>query len=64
MPLSPALRRQRQGDLCEFQASLDYRVNSKTARATQRKLVSKKKKNPNKKKKKKKKKNPQIYAYS
>jgi hypothetical protein len=26
-PLIPALRRQRQEDLCEFQASLDYIVN-------------------------------------
>ena len=28
-------------DLCEFEASLVYRVSSKTARATQRNLVSK-----------------------
>ena len=28
--------RQRQSDLCEFKASLVYRVSSKTARATQR----------------------------
>jgi hypothetical protein len=30
----PALRRERQADLCEFQASLVYMVNSRTARAT------------------------------
>ena len=38
-PLIPALRRQR--DLCEFQASLVYRVSSRTARATQRNPVLK-----------------------
>ena len=31
-------------DLCEFQASLVYRASFRTARATQRNLVSKKKK--------------------
>ena len=30
-PLIPALRRQRQADLCEFEASLVYRVSSRTA---------------------------------
>ena len=30
-------------DLCEFEASLVYRVSSRTARATQRSPVSKKK---------------------
>jgi hypothetical protein len=30
--LIPALRRQRQMDLCEFEARLVYRVNSRTAR--------------------------------
>jgi hypothetical protein len=30
----PALRRQRQGDLCEFKANLVYRVSSRTVRAT------------------------------
>ena len=30
----PALRRQKQADLCEFEASLDYIVSSKTARPT------------------------------
>ena len=29
MPLIPALGRQRQVDLCEFEASLDYRVSSR-----------------------------------
>ena len=38
------LRRQRQEDFCEFQASLVYRVSSKMAKATQRNLVSKSKK--------------------
>jgi hypothetical protein len=32
------LGRQRQEDLCEFKASLVYRVSSRTARATQKKL--------------------------
>ena len=36
MALIPALRRQRQADLCEFEASLVYRVSSRTFRATQR----------------------------
>ena len=44
-PLMPTLRGQRQADLCEFEASLVYRVSSRTARAvTQRNLVLKKKK--------------------
>jgi hypothetical protein len=38
---SQALRRQWQVDLCESEASLDYRVSSKTARATERISVSK-----------------------
>jgi hypothetical protein len=41
MPLIQALRRQRQADLCEFKASLVYKVSSRTARVTQRKPVSK-----------------------
>ena len=37
MPLIPALRRQRQVDLCEFEASLVYEASSRTVRAvTQR----------------------------
>ena len=39
--LVPALGRQRQGDLCEFEASLVYRASSRTARATQRNPVLK-----------------------
>jgi hypothetical protein len=39
-PLIPALGRQRR--ISEFKASLVYRVSSRTARATQRNLVSKK----------------------
>jgi hypothetical protein len=39
--LIPALGWQRQADLCEFKASLVYRVSSRTARATQRNPVSK-----------------------
>jgi hypothetical protein len=39
-PLIPALGRQRQVDL-EFEASLVYRVSSRTARAIQRNPVSK-----------------------
>jgi hypothetical protein len=38
-PLIPALRRQRQADLCEFEASLVYRVSSRT---TQKNPVSNK----------------------
>jgi hypothetical protein len=44
MPLIPALRRQRQA-ISEFKASLVYRVSSRTARATQRNLVSRKQTN-------------------
>jgi hypothetical protein len=43
MPLIPALRRQRQVDLCKFEARLVYRVSSRTVRAvTQRNPVSEK----------------------
>ena len=42
---NPTLRRQRQADLCEFEASLDYGESSRTARATWRKAVSKTKTN-------------------
>jgi hypothetical protein len=44
IPLIPALRRQRQLDLYEFETSRVYRVSSRTARAIQRIPVSKKKK--------------------
>jgi hypothetical protein len=37
----PALGRQRQVDLCEFETSLVYRVSSRTYKATQRDPVSK-----------------------
>jgi hypothetical protein len=40
-PLAPALGRQRQMDLLEFEASLAYKASSRTARATQRNPVSK-----------------------
>ena len=40
MPLIPALGRQRRR-ISEFEASLVYRVSSRTARATQRNPVSK-----------------------
>ena len=39
MPFIPALRRQRQW-ISEFEASLVYRVSSRTARATRRNPVS------------------------
>jgi len=41
-PLIPALRRQRQADHCEFEASLVYRMSSRIAKATQRNPVSRK----------------------
>ena len=41
-PLIPTLERQRQADLYEFKASLVYRESSRTAKDTQRNLVSKK----------------------
>ena len=40
-PVILVLVRQRQADLSEFEASLVYRVSSRTARATQRNPVSK-----------------------
>ena len=50
----PALGRQRQVDLCELEASLVYKVSSRTARAvTQRNPVSKEKKKRKKKERKK-----------
>jgi hypothetical protein len=42
VPLIPALRKQRWVDSCEFEASLVYRVSSRTARSTQRNLVERK----------------------
>jgi hypothetical protein len=43
-PLISALGRQRQADLCEFKASLVYRVSSRTAKAIQRNPVSREEK--------------------
>ena len=45
MPLIPALREAEAGgsDFCEFEASLIYRVNSRTVRDTQRNRVLKNK---------------------
>jgi hypothetical protein len=43
-PLFLACGRQRQGDLCEFEASLVHRVSSRTARAMQRNSASRKEK--------------------
>ena len=40
--LIPALRRQRLADLCEFKASLVYKVSSRSASTTQKNPVSKK----------------------
>jgi hypothetical protein len=39
-PLIPALGRQREMDFGEFEVSLVYRVNSRTARVTQRNSVT------------------------
>jgi hypothetical protein len=38
MPLIPALKRQRQGDICEFQASLVSIASPRTSRAIERGL--------------------------
>jgi hypothetical protein len=54
-PLFTAPKRQRQAD-CEFEASLDYRVSFRTARATQRNPVLKKKERKKERKKEKKRK--------
>ena len=42
-PLIPTLEKQREVDFCEFEVSLVYRENSRTARATERNTVSKNK---------------------
>ena len=42
MPLIPELRRQRQVDLSEFEASLVYIASSRTAKAAQRNPASEK----------------------
>ena len=43
MPLILALRKQREMDLCEFQARLVHRASSHIGRATQRNPASEKK---------------------
>ena len=48
MPLIPALRRQRQEDLCEFEARLVYRVSSGQAPKLHRENLSQKKQKTNK----------------
>jgi hypothetical protein len=48
MPLIPALRRQRQVDLCETEARLVYRVSSKTTKAIQRNYLKGKQNNKTK----------------
>jgi hypothetical protein len=50
-PLISAFGRQRQVDLCEFEASLVYKGSSRTVRATQRNPVSKGKQKQKQKKK-------------
>jgi hypothetical protein len=42
MPLNLALERQKQSDLCEFQANVVYRASSRTAKETQRNCLGKK----------------------
>ena len=51
-PLIPALRKQKQVDLCEFEASLVYRMSPRTVMATQRTLVLKNRTNRKKRKRK------------
>ena len=61
MPLIPALRRQRQADLCEIKDRLVYRASARTgSKATQRKPVSKNKTKTNNTNQPTKKKNPYI----
>jgi hypothetical protein len=50
-PLIPALRRQKQNDLCEFELSLVYRSSTRTVWAMQRNSVLKKKKRKKERKK-------------
>ena len=52
---NPSTQRQRQGDLYEFEASLVYRVSSRTAKDTQINTILKKKERRKKEKKKRKK---------
>ena len=53
IPLIPELRRKKQVDLCEFVASLVYRVSSRTARTVSQKNPVSKNKTKQKKPKKK-----------
>ena len=57
-PSIPVFRKQRQVDLCEFVANLVYRVSSRTAKATQRNLVSKTNQTKRKRERKKTKRDP------
>jgi hypothetical protein len=41
MPLIPAFRRERQADLCEFEANLVYRGSSRTAKIIRRNPLQK-----------------------
>jgi hypothetical protein len=56
---NPSTREAEAGGYLEFEASLVYRVSSKTARATQKNPVSK---NKNKNKKKKKKRSASVFS--
>jgi hypothetical protein len=46
MPLILTLRRQRQADLCEFEASLVYRASSRTGRTVVQRKPDSKQNNP------------------
>jgi len=50
-PLIPAIRKQRQIDLCVFEASLVYRMSSKTPGLLHRETLSQKKKRKKKERK-------------
>jgi hypothetical protein len=52
MPLIPAYRRQKQVDLWKYKASLVFRVSSRTAESTQRRIILKTKQNKTKQNKK------------
>ena len=53
MPLAPALSRQRQEDLCEFEDSLVYRESSRTdSKATEKPCLEKERKEGRKKERK------------
>jgi hypothetical protein len=48
MPSIPEFEKQGQADLCEFEASLVYRINSRKARATQKPCLKQNKTKQNK----------------